>query len=58
MKKCYSSKEIKNFVVQLKNAILDNSYPGFDLGGHPVIIWNIDGYSKIDEVLDKFIKEN
>lgn len=49
---------IKVFVDQLKQAICDNTYPGFDFGGHSVIIWNTDGYSKIDELLHDFINEN
>lgn len=52
------SKDFKDFVVLLKNAIRDNTYPGFDFGGHPVIIWDTDGYAKIDEMLSIFIKED
>lgn len=48
-------KNLKDFVASLKKAICDNTYPGFDLGGHPVIIWDTDGYSKIDEMLSIFI---
>lgn len=48
----------KVFVEQLKQAICDSTYPCFDFGGRPVLAWNTDGYAKIDELLNNFIKEN
>lgn len=48
---------VKDFAEKLKQAICDNTYPDFDKDGKPVIIWNTDGFDKIDELLKEYCDE-
>lgn len=44
----------EKFAERLKQLICDNTYPYFDKDGKPVIIWNTDGFGKIDELLEQY----
>ena len=47
---------IEHYITAVKQAICENTYPGFDKNGKPVIIWNTDGYDRLDEICKEIIK--
>lgn len=49
----YIDEAIKEFVEDVKNLIIKNTYPTFDKEGKPISAWNADGY----KIIDKLVKE-